>query len=92
MKEEFEKRFNKVFNGEYLLMTKEELLDKHILGYGKKHPKLDDFIGNYVALSVAGSVVRIESFLAEGKTIKKSTHCGLTRTEMEVPLIVIEPQ
>ena len=47
------------------------------------------FIGNYIALSTAGSMIRLETFLADGKPVKKSTHCGLTKEEMEVPLIVI---
>jgi hypothetical protein len=25
-----------------------------------------------------------------GKTLKKSTHCGLTKEEMEVPVIVVK--
>ena len=70
-------------------MTKQEFLGKNFLGYGKKHPKIDDFIGNYIALSIKGSIIRLETFLAEGKPIKKSTHCGLTKEEMEVPIIVI---
>ena len=69
-------------------MKKEEFLDKHFLGYGKKHPKIDDFIGNYVALSISDSIIRLETFLADGKPVKKSTHCGLTKEEMEVPLII----
>ena len=90
MKEEFEKRFNKIFSEEFWLMKKEEFLDKHFLGYGEKHPKIDDFIGDYVALSISSSMIRLETFLAEGKPVKKSTHCGLTKEEMEVPVIVIE--
>ncbi len=90
MKKEFEERFNKTFGEEFLLLKKEELLDKHLLGYGEKHPKIDDFIGNYVAISTAGSMIRLETFLAEGKKVKKSTHCGLTKEEMEVPMIVIK--
>ena len=70
-------------------MSKEEFLDKHFLGYGEKHPKIDDFIGNYIAVSTAGSSIRLETYLAEGKPVKKSTHCGLTKEEMEVPVIVI---
>ena len=91
MKEIFEERFNKSFKEEFWLMTKEEFLNKyHFLGFGEKHHKIDDFIGNYIALSTAGSMIRIETFLAEGKPVKKSTHCGLTKEEMEVPVIVIK--
>ena len=89
MKKEFEERFNKIFKEEFWLMTKEEFLDKNFLGYGDKHYKIDDFIGNYIALSTSSSIIRIETFLAEGKPVKKSTHCGLTKEEMEVPLIII---
>lgn len=89
MRKEFEERFNSKFKNEFWLMTKEDFFEKHFLGYGDKHPKIDDFIGNYVALSTKGSIIRLETYLADGKPIKKSTHCGLTKDEMEVPVIVI---
>ena len=90
MKKQFEERFKKVFENEFLLLTTEEFLNKHMLGFGDKHAKINDFLGNYVALSISSSIIRIESFLAEGKPIKKSTHCGLSKEEMEVPVIVLE--
>lgn len=91
MKDVFVKRFNNVFENEFWLMTKQEFLDNYkFLGLGEKHSKIDDFIGNYVALSTAGSIIRLETFLAEGKEVKKSTHCGLSREEMEVPVFVIK--
>ena len=90
MKKVFEERFNSIFKDEFWLMTKEEFLEKHFLGYGEKHPKIDEFLGNYIALSISSSIITIETFLAEGKKIKKSTHCGLTEDEMEVPVIVIK--
>ena len=91
MRETFVERFNSVFENEFWLMTREEFLDKyHFLGYGEKHPKIDDFIGNYMALSTASSMIRLETFLAEGKPVKKSTHCGLSKEEMEVPVLVIK--
>ena len=84
----FEEFFHKTFKDEFLLLTKEEFLEQGFLGSGKKHPKIDDFLGNYVAISVDSSMIRLETFLADGKPVKKSTHCGLTENEMEVPLIV----
>lgn len=90
MKQTFVERFNKVFENEFWLMTKDEFLNKyHFLGYGEKHYKIDDFIGNYIAISVGESIIRLETDLAEGKPVKKSTHCGLTKEEMEVPIFVI---
>lgn len=88
-KEKFEKLFNENFSSDFLLLTKEQFLDKNLLGFGEKHKKIDDFIGNYLALSISDSIIRLETNLAEGKKVKKSTHCGLTKDEMEVPLIII---
>ena len=90
MKKEFEERFNSLFKEEFLLMTREEFLDRNFLGFGEKHPKIEEFLGNYIALSISSSIIIIESFLAEGKPVKKSTHCGLTKEEMEVPVIVVK--
>ena len=70
-------------------MTKKEFLEKNFLGFGEKHPKIDDFLGNYIALSISSSIIKIETFLADGKPAKKSTHCGLSEEEMLVPVIVI---
>ena len=88
-KKDFEELFNKEFAGDFLLLSKEQVLEKNLLGFGNKHKKIDDFIGNYLALSISDAIIKLETYLAEGKTVKKSTHCGLTIDEMEVPLIVI---
>ena len=89
-RKKFETLFRQNFGNDFLLLSKEEVLDKHLLGYGEKHKKVDDFIGNYLALSIGDAIIRLQTFLAEGKKVKKSTHCGLTKEEMEVPLIIIE--
>ena len=91
MKDIFEERFNNLFKDEFWLMTKDEFVEqKHFLGYGDKHPKVDDFVGNYVAISISDSMINLGTLLADGKKLKKSTHCGLTKQEMEVPLIICE--
>lgn len=90
MKEEFEKEFRKEFNEEFILMSKEQFLNKNMLGFGNMHNKIDDFLGNYIAVSISGSIIVLENYLEKGKPIKKSTHCGLTKDEMEVPIIVLK--
>ena len=89
-KEEFKERFESLYKDDFLLLSKEEVLEKGILGYGNKHKRLDDFIGDFLAISISDSIMRLETFLAEGKPVKKSTHCGLTDDEMLVPVITIE--
>jgi len=89
-REKFEKLFNENFSNDFILLSKKEVLEKNLLGHGQKHEKIDDFIGNYLALSISDSIIRLQTFLADGKPVKKSTHCGLTKEEMEVPLIILK--
>lgn len=58
-----------------------------------KHKKIDDFIGDYVAVAISDARMVLGTYLSrEMRQIdeKKATHCGLTRNEMEVPLIVFD--
>ncbi|MGN1372015.1 MAG: alkaline phosphatase family protein [Candidatus Coprovivens sp.] len=88
-KEEFENIFRREFK-DYLLFTKKEVLEMGLLGNGLQHFKIDDFLGNYVAVSIGSSIFRLQNDYFEGKKVKKSTHCGLTIEEMDVPVIVLE--
>ena len=72
--------------------TKEEFLENHFLGYGKEHKKVDDFLGDFVALSTSSSSIKITNDYYFGKMKKASTHCGLTKNEMLVPIITIEKE
>lgn len=88
-KEEFRTIFEREFK-DYVLLTKDELIELNLIGVGEKHKKVDDFLGNFVAVSVGDSIFRLQNDYFEGKKVKKSTHCGLTKEEMEVPIIVLE--
>lgn len=90
-KKEFEGIFNEKFKNEFMLFTKEEFLEKKFLGEGNQHKKIDDFIGNYIAIAISDAIIKLDSNLAPLKGNKKATHCGFTKYEMEVPLIVMEP-
>ncbi len=88
-KEEFANKFNNKFKNEFLLFTKKEFLEeKHLLGFGTPHKKIDDFIGDFVAVSISGSIIKLETNLSKPKSDKLSTHCGFTENEMIVPCIV----
>ena len=92
-KKKFEEEFNKKFKNKYILYNKKDFLDSGMMGYGKKHNKIDDFIGDYIAIAISDSIIVLENYFdreLKGKNEKKSTHCGLTKNEMEVPLIVFE--
>lgn len=89
-KDKFENFFAKNLKDEYILYTKEHFLDRDMLGYGVRHRKIDDFIGNYIAISADGSVIKLGTQISKEKKDKMSTHCGLTPNEMEVPLIVVK--
>jgi hypothetical protein len=88
-KEKFENYFKVNLKDEFILFTKEEFLNKNLLGFGTKHPKIDDFIGNYIAISIGSSIIKLGTNLSKDKAAKKSTHCGFTPDEMEVPLIIL---
>lgn len=88
-KTEFEEIFKREFE-DYMLFSKQEVLEMGILGKGEQHKKVDDFLGNYVGVSIGSSIFRLQNDYFEGKKVKKSTHCGLTKDEMDVPVIVLE--
>lgn len=92
-KQDFVNEFNKRFKDEYVLYSKDEFIKSGLMGNGVQHRKVDDFIGDYVAIAVSDTIIALENYSnVERKRAseKKSTHCGLTRNEMEVPVIVFE--
>lgn len=88
--EEFRQKFEARFSNEFMVYSKQELLDSHLLGEGKQHQKIDDFIGDFVAIATDSTMIKIETDISKEKYVKLSNHCGITKDEMEVPLIIIE--
>lgn len=87
---QFEEAFQK-YEDKFLLFDREEFLETKLLGEGKMHPKIDDFIGDYVAIAISDSVMK-SIYMQNGKWKKefKAHHSGLTEDEMLVPLIKID--
>lgn len=83
LKEKFKDLFNKYFQPGFLLLSKEELLASELLGYGVKHPWLDSFIGDYIAISISNKLIKTSQHSSF-----KAHHAGLLKEELEVPLII----
>ncbi len=84
-KAEFEEAFLKHFRDKFILMKSEDVLKSHLLGFGKPHERVKEFLGDYMALAIDKYVFR----MAKGDMAPfKGQHAGLRKEEMLVPLII----
>ena len=86
MKENFKKSFEHLFGADFKLYEKDEFLKTGLLGKGKKHPCIDTFFGDFVAVATANKSLRYKG----ERTEKHMTadHAGIGEAEMVIPLIV----
>ncbi len=87
---QFEDEFKK-YEDKFLLFEREEFLKHKFLGDGEMHPKIDDLIGDYMAIAISNSAMK-SIYMQNGKWKKEfnAHHAGLTEDEMLVPLIQID--
>lgn len=90
MKQQFERRFNALFSEDYVLFSKADVFDKNLLGKGTAHPKVMDFLGDYLACAIGKRYFSYQTDIAVPARDYAALHGGLTDKEMLVPLIVIE--
>ena len=85
-KDIFKKEFEKEFKNDFILMSKDEVYEKNMFGTGNKNDMIDDFLGEYIAFATSNKAIEWE----RGDYKMCARHAGLTKEEMEVPLIVID--
>lgn len=83
-KKEFLYEIKKVLKDDFVILTKEELIEKKLYGPGIENKYFKDAIGDYIAIGVTNKAIRLD----ERTHAHKSTHSGITEDEMIVPLIV----
>ena len=81
---EFEMLFDKYFSKDFILFSKEEVLEKQIFGTGKNHKHFEESLGDYIAVATSNKYFRYD----ENSKIFKSMHAGSTEDEILVPLIL----
>ena len=83
----FEAEFARYFGKDFLLMTKQEAIDKKLFGTGDEHPCFRAMLGDYLAVGI-GSLTIFNTHKEAERFI--SVHAGLTEDEMRIPLVVID--
>lgn len=86
---DFERAFHNHLGNDFILLSKNDILTKGILGGGRTHPKITDFIGDYMICAIADKSVRYLTLNTKPKPPHAANHGGLTEEEMTVPLIII---
>lgn len=82
---DFKTEFNKIFGNEFLLLSKDEVLENQIFGDGILHKKVEEFIGDYIAIAIGDKGIVQNTLSSQFK----SNHAGLTDKEMSIPFISI---
>lgn len=88
-KTDFPQKFTNVFGDKFKLFTHKEFLESGLLGEGVPHFKIEDFVGDYVAVAVSDIALWYKDINGDYNDFK-SAHAGLTKEELTVPLIVIQ--
>ena len=84
MEEEFVKLFNKYFKDDFILKTKEEIIEEKWFGIGEEHKEFRNSIGDYIAIATGDKYLRYRT----PKHYFLSHHAGITEDEMKIPLIL----
>ncbi len=89
-KAQFEREFTARFGDSFILYTREQVLDMHLFGRGQTHPKVDDFLGDYLACATGDVYI---DYLTLNQRCDAprfvGAHAGLTEEEMLVPVIAL---
>lgn len=88
LKAGYKKRFIDIFNQKYkdkfLLLLKEEILGHDLFGIGVNNDKFESCLGDFIAISISDKSFK---YIRHGKEML-ATHSGLTKDEVDVPLIL----
>jgi len=84
----FKEKFIEILSEDDFILVQKNDYIKNFLGPGIPHKKINDFVGNYVAISIGNKVPIYKNSENDLIKLKKAYHAGLTKQEMLVPLIV----
>lgn len=87
MFEEFESEFKKEFEDRFVLLSHQQILDLKLFGDRKPHPRFEEFIGDFMAIGKANTILAYKDKYAASF---KGQHAGMCDDEVFVPVIVYQ--
>ena len=85
-KEDFVRLFDEYFGNDFVLKTKEEVINDNLFGLGTEHERFRESLGDYLALAISDKYFR---YCKDSKEFI-SVHAGLTEDELNIPDDIIE--
>ena len=84
MKQVFVNEFNKYFGSDFILLTKEDVIDKQLFGTGNENIRFNSCLGDFLAIAISNKCIvdKIDPDPMIG------VHGGITEDEVIVPVIV----
>ena len=86
-KEEFKREYLKEFGDISILLSREEVFNQKIFGSDSSNPKFRNMIGDFVGIMTTSKTIFNTT---KDALYFKGAHAGLSKEEIEIPLIVIE--
>ncbi len=84
---QFEREFKAACGEDFSLISREDALNGHLFGRGTPHPKVEDFMGDYIACAVGKRFIRYDTLNCKVPDMI-GMHAGMTDEEMTVPVIL----
>ncbi|MDD4187332.1 MAG: alkaline phosphatase family protein [Bacilli bacterium] len=86
MVDKFKEEFNKLFSDDFILFSKQEVIEQKLFGDGNPHKSFESCLGDYLAVAISDKAI-VDDY---SSTSFKGMHAGITDFEILVPLIVVD--
>ncbi|MBQ1476859.1 MAG: alkaline phosphatase family protein [Erysipelotrichaceae bacterium] len=83
--EDFERDFKELYEDEFILLSQKQVLETKLFGEGENHPRLNEMIGDYLAIAKGKAVFLYQD--DPSTFTHKGQHAGCHIDELEIPVI-----
>lgn len=84
--EEFKIIFNRLFGKDFILLSKQEMIEQNLFGDGVRNPKFYSCLGDYISIAISNKAI----YDRKVDIKEKAMHAGITEDEVFVPLMIID--